>query len=174
MDFILKLVDKTPYVWWKDGQSTTAQPAPFYCKTLPSHDHIIAEGTNCAGLINLLQLSRNLPIPGVHINHLYAGGTYIWFEYLDAIGALIPIDTSASYPVGSLLVRKYRSPEDQGHVAVLYTSGPLLDQQLLHSYPDAGIKIDATVRQSHNWIAEGYYEYICVNWFYRDLPPPVF
>jgi hypothetical protein len=169
---INEIVDKTPYVWWKDGESTLAAPAPFYCLNIPDVQTIQSSGCNCAGLINLLQLSRGLPVPGVKTEMYYAGGTYVWFDYLESVGALEPLDTGKSYPAGSMLLRKYRSPEDQGHVAVLYTGGPLLTQQLLHCYPDAGIKIDSTVQESHDWLPEGYYEYICVNWYNIDLPTP--
>jgi len=164
MDYILKLVDKTPYVWWKGGQSTFQETAPFYCKTLPSVVTVQTNGTNCAGLINLIQLTRGLEVPGVSTNEYYAGGTYVWFEHLKE--KLKPIDVTKSYVAGSLLLRQYRSEEDQGHLAVLYTSGPLLEQRLLHCYPDKGVTIDDTVKESHDWIKEGYYEYIVENWFF--------
>jgi len=174
MDFVNELIDKTPYVWWVDGESTTQKEAPFYCKNIPDIEIIQSLGCNCAGLINLLQLSRGLAVPGVKTDMFYAGGTYVWFDYLNDIGALTKIDINKEYPKGTMLIRKYRSPEDQGHLAVLYTTGKFLEQKLLHCYPGAGIRIDDTAAESHNWIEEGYYEYVCINWLHSDLPSPSF
>jgi len=167
LDLIIQLVDKTPYVWWKDNESTLDKDTPFYCKKIPDVSIIQQSGCNCAGLINLIHLSRGLTVPGTLRNDYYAGGTYSWYEYLNGISALEPINTDSEYTSGSLLIRKYRSPDDQGHLAILYTTGKLLEQKLLHCYPGAGIKIDDTVKESHNWIAGGYYEYICVGWLQR-------
>lgn len=169
MDFILALVNNTPYVWWKDLESTTEKDAPFYCKRIPPIEEIKANGCNCAGLINLLHLSRGLSVPGVTEGEYYAGGTYLWFEYLDAKSLLEPVSMDKKYPAGSLLLRKYRSPKDQGHLAVVYTGGVLRDQKLLHCHPDAGITLDDRVMESHMWLPNGYYEYICVDWFQRAL-----
>lgn len=173
MDIINELVNTTPYVWWQDGETTLAKDAPFYCRSIPDSSIIQSSGCNCAGLINLLQLSKGLMVPGVQSGAYYAGGTYVWFDFLEDIEVLEPIDYQKEYPAGSLLLRKYRSPEDQGHLAVLYSSGILLEQKLLHCYPDAGIKIDDTVRQSDCWLDEagGYYEYICPNWLALELNP---
>lgn len=94
--------------------------------------------------------------------------------YLKSIGALEEIDTEISYPAGTLLLRRYSSVEDQGHLAVLYTTGNLLEQKLLHCYPEMGVKIDEKVKTSNDWLSEktNYYEYVCVNWLYRDLVCP--
>jgi len=173
MELALKLVDKTPYVWWKEDESTIEKSAPFYCDSIPSIETIQQSGCNCAGLINLLQLSRGLKVPGVSTSNYYAGGTYVWYMYLKKIGALEPIDLKKSYPAGTLLLRRYDTVEDQGHLAVLYSSGPVLEQKLLHCYPEMGVKIDETVKSSNDWLPDGnYYEYVCVNWLYRDLEPP--
>jgi hypothetical protein len=168
MEFVEALVDKTPYRWWSDGESTL-EDGPFYCKKIPSIETIQKSGCNCAGLINILQLCRGLVVPGVKINHFYAGGTYAWYEYLSSINALEPVNRSKSYPKGSLLLRRYRDVKDQGHLAVLYTSGILTNQKLLHCYYNRGITIDESFQDSDSWCKDGYYEYICVNWFYADL-----
>jgi hypothetical protein len=89
----------------------------------------------------------------------YAGGMEAWYEYLKGCGVLEPFDSTKSYPVGSLLLRQYRDPVDQGHLALLYNDG-----QLLHCYPVAGITIDASVKRSHDCI---HYEFVCVGWLDR-------
>jgi len=173
MDFILPLVGKTRYVWWHADESTREFNAPFYCISIPPIESIQAAGCNCAGLINLLQLSRGLTIPGMKTKHYYAGGTYMWFHYLNSISALEPVVMSKTYPAGSLLLRRYRNPDDQGHLAVVYTSGVLSEQKLLHCYSENGMTIDDRVASSHAWDVSGYYEYICPNWFYKELQPPI-
>jgi len=167
MDFIQELVNRTPYL--SGHQSTLLTSAPFYCQDSPSYDYIRTHGCNCAGLVNLLQTRNHLPIPGVAEHRIYAGGTEEWFQYLDREGMLEPIDMDKSYMAGSLLVRKYRDATDQGHLAVLYTSGKLRKQELLHSYDGAGITIDASVAMSHAWKGGDFYEFIVPSWFYPAL-----
>ena len=104
--------------------------------------------------------------------YYYAGGTFTWYQYLNSIGALERIDMQKEYPAGSLLLRQYRNPDDQGHLAVLYTSGKLSEQKLLHCYSKVGITIDETVASSHAWDANGFYEFICPNWLSADLLLP--
>jgi hypothetical protein len=171
MELVKELIDTVPYVWWKEGESTMEKEAPFYCKSIPSIQTIQKEGCNCAGLINLIQLSNGLKVPGVQSESIYAGGTYVWYDFLDSLGLLEPIDRTKSYPEGSLLLRNYKTEEDQGHVAILYSSGPLLEQKLLHCYPDVGITIDSTVNESDSWITGEYYERICPNWIHLKLDP---
>lgn len=174
MEFLKELIDKTSYLWWKDNESTLEKDAPFYCTRIPDTKTIQESGCNCAGLINMLHVSRGLTVPGVISKEQYAGGTYIWFKYLKRAKLLEPIDVEKSYPAGSLLIRKYRNSVDQGHLAILYSSGPLLEQKLLHCYPEKGITIDDSVTTSHNWLKKGYYEFICINWFHRELPASKF
>jgi hypothetical protein len=172
MDLIGQLVGKTPYVWWHTDEPTAESDAPFYCHRIPSIEYIQAAGCNCAGLVNLLQLSRGLPIPGMKTKYYYAGGTFAWHQYLNSIGALECVDMQKEYPAGSLLLRRYRNTDDQGHLAVLYTSGKLSEQKLLHCYSKVGITIDDAVATSHAWDASGYYEFICPNWFYAEFTHP--
>lgn len=163
MEFIEQLVNQTPYIWWMDGESTTSKEAPFYCNTLPPIEKIKQQGLCCAGLINLAQNYRGGSVPGVATNDYYAGGTYAWAEHLESKNSLERINLEKTYSKGSLLLRKYRSPEDQGHLAILYTSGVLANQQIIHCYPDGGVKVEP-FQQSHRWLKEGYYEYICDDW----------
>jgi hypothetical protein len=104
--------------------------------------------------------------------YYYAGGTFAWHQYLNSIGALERVDMQKEYPAGSLLLRRYRNTDDQGHLAVLYTGGKLSEQKLLHCYSKVGITIDDAVATSHAWDASGYYEFICPNWFSADLLSP--
>jgi len=154
----------SPYVCWKGGESTLAQIAPFYCTNeLVTAEYVNQHGCNCAGLINIIATISERPIPGLATKDYYAGGTVSWFDHLSEKKLLEPL-VQKWYPAGTLLLRKYRDTEDQGHLAMLYSSGPLLQQKLLHCYRDAGIKIDATVAESHSWVPEGYYEYASVKW----------
>jgi hypothetical protein len=160
MDLILG----APYVSWKDGESTTAQIAPFYCTdTLVTAEYVKQHGCNSAGLINLIATISEQPIPGLATKTSYAGSIVAWFDHLSEKGLLEPV-SQKWYPSGTLLLRKYRDTDDAGHLAMVYSSGPLLHQKLLHCYPDAGIKIDMTVAESHSWVPEGYYEYASVKW----------
>jgi cell wall-associated NlpC family hydrolase len=166
---MIKSLIGTPYVWWIEGDSTTKADAPFYCRKVPTADIIKTTGCNCAGLINLLAHKQGLPIPGMREGYWYAGGTYAWHHYLEDKGILEPIDTKKEYPTGSLLLRKYRDPKDQGHLAVLFTGGLLLEQRLLHCHSKGGITIDDTVASSHSWLPEGYYEYIAPGFFAPNI-----
>ena len=108
-----------------------------------------------------------------------AGGTYIWHSYLESIGALEPFDPTKSYPKGTLLLRRYEDVDAQGHVALVYSdpaspTDTVLDQQLFHSYPDAGIAIDKHVKTSHDWHPAGYYEFAVPKWFSTVYADPEF
>lgn len=150
----------TPYTWWRGG-TTLADGAPFWASSAPAPaaGDVRAAGCNCAGFINLLCRLRGAPIAGLTEGWYFAGGTGAWAEALEP--HLQPFDAGASYPAGTLLLRKYRDVEDQGHVAVLWSSGSVLKQRLAHSYIADGVAINETVEMSHNWAAGGYYEYVC-------------
>ena len=164
MEFVKKyLVDKTPYFAWIENQPIYDQ-RHFYCKEIPDYLEIQKTGCSCAGLINIIQLLNHKQIPGMSENNYFAGGTYEWYKYLQKHEKLEKINVNNSYAAGSLLIRNYRNPDDQGHLAVMLSSGPFLNQQLLHCYFPCGIKIDQNIKESHDWISGGYYEEICNNW----------
>jgi len=147
----------TRYVWWVDGDSTTKADAPFYCKGAPSPEIIKTAGCNCAGLINLLAHKAGFKIPGLTEGYWYAGGTYAWTIFLRDKGVLEPFDPTKVYAAGSLLLREYRDPKDQGHLAVL-----LDKQRLLHCYPEAGIVIEDTIAMDYyEFVAPRYFEFKC-------------
>jgi hypothetical protein len=148
----------TPYVWWKEGESTVHTLAPFYAKAspVPRIDEIKRLGTNCAGLINLLCRKVGTPIPGVSEGDYYAGGTPSWYESLKARGKLHPIDDQV-YPIGTLLLAEYSNPEWQGHLAIVSTPGTLHTLKICHSFPEHGVVIDEPVSLTHGLVETGYY-----------------
>ena len=160
---VKELVGKTRYVWWLEG-STLDKVEPFYCAGLPDYSVVRQLGCNCAGLINLICHIKGLPVADMAIRHYWAGGTSVWFDYLMKAGRLQAFDPEASYRAGALLLRNFSSLEDQGHLAILYSSGPVLTQQLLHCTPDTGITIDTCVKTSNDWLGGGYYTHVCVDW----------
>jgi hypothetical protein len=182
MEQLLPLVNNTPYVWWCEGETTATKPTPFYCRPtdVPNLDFVKANGANCAGLLNLLSHIKGSTVPGLKANLWNAGGTYVWHDYLASIGVLEPFDPTKSYPKGTLILRRYEDVENQGHVAIIYSepssdpSHTVLDQQLFHSYPDAGVAIDAKVKTSHDWHPAGYYEFAVPNWFSTVYADPEF
>lgn len=163
MDFASSYLG-APYVFWRGGECTLDKDEPFYCSRIKSPAYVKKHGCNCAGLINLIHNKRRLPVPGCGDGKKYAGGTYMWYKHLKSIKALEPIDCKKEYPTGSLLLRRYRNTADQGHLALLCSTGPLLQQKLLHSFSPDGVALHSTVAQSHGWIPEGYYEFVAVNW----------
>ena len=134
---------------------------------------------NCAGLLNLIRRKYNLSIPGFNrLSCKYPGGTYEWFHYLieklkrnNILLQSQQFDKDKSYPKGTLLFRPYNDINDQGHVAIIFSSDKenILDNNLLHYYPEdgivrdgmikPGITIDDLIKSSHNWNRYGFYSY---------------
>jgi hypothetical protein len=157
LEYIRELVG-TPYVWWQEG-STLTNTQPFYAnhEPVPSVDKIKCLGMNCAGFINLLCRKAGTPIPGVDENNYYAGGTYVWYESLNARGKLQPIDDQQIYPIGTLLLAEYIDTENQGHVAVVTTPGTIHTLKISHSWPANGLVMDEPVSLTHGLVETGYY-----------------
>jgi hypothetical protein len=161
-----------PYVCW-DGGEILGNRGPFWASNepIPPASRIKLQGCSCAGLINLIRRQLRLQVPGVaELGDRFAGGTYTWFRYLQKRGALIEFDSAKSYPRGTLLIRRYKGPQDQGHLAVVLSEHRrgVLYAKLLHCYSlDAnprpgskargGVLIDSAVGISHFWKPEGYY-----------------
>ena len=175
----------TPYLWWfaneKGDDSTLHGGAPTYASNdpVPTLKHIRENGCSCTGLINLIRRKLRLPVPGIERNFKYSGGTWIWFHQLKKEKKLEPFDITQKYPKGTLLLRNYTNPNDQGHVAVVFSDNGdnILYEKLLHSYvndpspvPHAkvspGVSIDKSIGKSHFWIDAGYYTHVCLphNW----------
>ena len=157
MPYIQELVD-TPYVWWRAGESTLDHIHPFYAKPvpLPCLEDIKRLGTNCAGFINLLCRKVGATIPGVKEGEYYAGGTYVWYEWLKARGKLSALDMRI-YPAGTLLLTPYISPEYQGHVALVTTPGTIKTLKISHSFSTSGLVMDEPAEITHRIIESGYY-----------------
>ena len=95
--------------------STNKNLFPFYIDVLPSLSYIKEHGINCTGLINILRQKVGKEIPG---NGEYRVGTVEWYNFLKKKKVIHKFDDSQKYPIGTLFLRRYRSVEDQGHVAV--------------------------------------------------------
>ena len=124
------------YKYWRVGDPMLGDFAPFYSSNgkPPSENQIREGGLNCAGLVNLVRRNAGLDVPGVEQKYQYAGGTYAWFRHLRKTGYLIPLrkrdNGIYAAPPGSLLLRPYKNENDQGHMALVCSSG-----RLTHAYP---------------------------------------
>ena len=156
------------YTLWEGG-SLSENIHPFYVNKIPNIEYIKNNGLNCAGFINLLRLKSGKHVPG---SGECKGGTLSWFNYFEDKKCLEIFNCRKSYPVGALLLRKYRSVMDQGHLAVLYEldkDNIWFNHKIIHSYYDEedGGKVGLSMLgSSHYYIPEGYYEYIILpkNW----------
>jgi cell wall-associated NlpC family hydrolase len=137
-----------PYRAWNPEQSCLGDHGPFWAfpGAVPHLQIVQKEQMNCAGFINLLCRKQGKPIPGVAEASYTAGGTGDWYLFLKE--KLICYDPTVVYPAGTLLLRRYRNEEDQGHLAV-----SLGDGTVLHSWTTQGVAIDTTFPD--------YYEFSC-------------
>jgi cell wall-associated NlpC family hydrolase len=92
------------------------KPAPNASELIKADKSIV-----CTGLINLIRRKLALPIP--QYGH-YPGGTVAWFKYLEK--HLKKIDIAITYPAGTLLLRKYAGPSDQGHLAIVVSENSII------------------------------------------------
>ena len=166
--FAKKLIG-IPYKWWVKGE-TSNEKEPFWASNTPVPKIENITSVNCTGFINLMRRFNGLSVPGVNI-HKYAGGTYIWYNYLNRKKYLKRFNINELYPKGTLLIRKYRNDKDQGHVAVIITANKqnVLYENIIHSYSPDGVGI-SKLGYSHFSIENGYYEYICLpqHWLLTD------
>ena len=178
IELLLKIGPK--YVWWNDTMEDCGPQAYARDINIVNFDIIKKTGINCVGLINIIRRCLELDIPAFETSN-YAGGTYEWYKYLKKNKKLKKFDLNAVYPNGTLLIRKYKSAEDQGHVAVIYKSNStdVLKSKLLHAYSyrsftkndlykkiEPGLIIDDKIETSHSWYEDGTYTHICLpeNW----------
>lgn len=140
-----------PYKWWDPSVSCSGDHGPFWAFNgpLPSRDQLEEEHMNCAGFLNLVCRGLGVPIPGAIKADFYAGGTHAWYVYLQQKGVLRPFGSWGIYPPGTLLLRRYVSEEDQGHLAIYM--GP---DSIVHSWPEKGSCVDT--------IQPDYYEFVCL------------
>lgn len=153
--FLLSLLG-APYTAWAPHMNVLEDAgAPFFTSASvpPSTETLHKEGTNCAGLMNIVRLLHGQsPL----------GGTPHWEAALK--GVLRPFNRSQSYPAGTLCMRRYRTDyEDEGHVGMIWGgTGPALQQPFFHSWRGMGITLDDALATSDAWDPEGYYELVCL------------
>jgi len=162
-DFINTLIG-TPYIWWKDDTYINKM-GPFWVdNSLPPDMNIIKTyGCNNIGFINLIFRFLELYIPYIGLSST-AGNINTWFSYFESNGLLEKFNITSNYTEGTILIRKYSSPLDEGHIAIV-----LKNCKLAHCYPNKGIVIDDSYYISHNWYPEGYYTHISRpnKWYYK-------
>lgn len=178
-----------PYRWYRedeemgDGDKFWVGEGKITAETIKKSGKSIV----CTGLINLMRrhVGLSIPTPGSK----YPGGTVIWFSYLKRKGRLEKLNINTVYPIGTLLLAKFKSiKEDQGHVAVLvsYDGKSLASQQILHAFPtidyvesekrgilDVGSTAVTSFKEFHEkWDSSGsgYFTHICLpeNWLLLD------
>ncbi len=127
-----------PYRWWNPDVSCCENTGPFWSAEGPevSLEEVQKGHANCAGLLNLICRKYGLPIPGSKTKDYYAGGTVAWWTFFETEGNLQPFDIEKEYPMGTILLRKYRSVEDQGHIAIVCEK-----DKIIHSWPETGVAI---------------------------------
>lgn len=102
---------------------------------LPNINVLQKNGMCCVGMINLVRRYLNMSIPSYidSKKNIFIGGTEAWFQYLKSENRLIQIDYNKKYKEGTLLIQNYNS-KDQGHVAIIYSSGDNLKKSvIIHS-----------------------------------------
>lgn len=147
-----------PYRWWifdPTARTMDYSGSPFYVDRDYSIEYVMSNGTNCAGLINLMARKAGADPQG---------GTLMWIA--SNIKNLRPFDVTNidEYQIGTLLIRSYRTETDQGHLAVYVGDG-----QIIHAYPKSSeISDDLTgpgvtlecIDESINWTVEPYYDFV--------------
>lgn len=153
------------YKWWTGNDRDDFH---YYDKP-QSIPFIKKHGIACSGFVNLLMHEAGVKLPKSIGKH--RGGTGFWFQRFRKDKKLKPFDYTKNYPIGTLLFRKYRNVEDQGHFAVLYSKNKkhptkLLYSNIIHAYADddkggqIGISILGYSHFYEMGGEEGYYEYI--------------
>jgi hypothetical protein len=145
----LSLVD-TSYGLWDYKPLSATNIAPFWIANLPPPDKAAVKSVCCAGLLNLMLRAASVPIPYCDYS---IGGTHAYYEYFKDVAK--KFDPNISYPVGTILGRKYHDHIDQGHVAMVYNE----DQKILQSTP-GGVTDIYTVASSNDYFPDqDYYHY---------------
>lgn len=146
------------YVGWDPHTSCFGDHGPFWSFNgpPPTLEMVRKEKLNCIGLVNVVCRHLSLDIPGVQDQTYYAGGTYEWFTHLDSQGKLEVFDASKNYPRGTLLIRRFRNQDDDGHFALATGF-----KSVIHSIRTYGVVRDVL------W--DNYYEFACLpdNWLMK-------
>jgi hypothetical protein len=148
-------------------------------KQLPTKAEIKKKGLICCGLINLMRRKAGFGIPYYPLDkktYEQTGDTGGWFYALSSLKRLESFDFRKSYPIGTLLLRKY-NPEDEGHMAVITSENEkgVLFSSLLHSHWVKGVVEDAATGTSYfsqyNGKSNvGHYTHVCYpeNWLLKE------
>jgi hypothetical protein len=150
-----------PYLDYRAKDATYDQ-APWWMTAQPDIDLAHRTGAHCIGFLNLLLAQMGAP-------RRCKGTGYLWH---DLRFWHRPLTETEGPQFGDLLLRCFRSNEDQGHVALLLPQGlvhcywlPLCAEEtgdgseLEHHLPkQPGVALDATWETSHAWCVGGYYE----------------
>lgn len=150
----------SPYVWWV-GENISSE-SPFWASDSvpPNSKYVLKNGCNCAGLVNLILRDNGIEIPS-GLDAKWRGGvkSYVDFFRKD----LVKFDSNKKYPIGSLLLRDFRSVDDQGHLAIIISN-----DKLLQSYPEGGVSDQISIEDSHNGF---YYEYVVMSniWLQNEI-----
>ena len=119
----------------------------------PSAEAVRAGGANGSGLANLMLRAVGKRPPSDPVAG--TGGTGAYGRVYATVA--VPFNPRTSYPEGTLLGRRYRDTNDQGHVAIVTADG-----RVLQSFADGvdstspGVNRTYTVLESNG---AGYYEY---------------
>eukprot|EP00658_Telonema_sp_P-2_P041094 TRINITY_DN29391_c0_g1_i1.p1 TRINITY_DN29391_c0_g1~~TRINITY_DN29391_c0_g1_i1.p1 ORF type:complete len:224 (-),score=41.44 TRINITY_DN29391_c0_g1_i1:127-798(-) len=153
IEYALLLIG-TPYAWWTGGAIPIA--APMWAEDAPAPDPTSVASVNCAGLTNLMLRSVEQPLPWAE--HTGRGGTAAYGEVYARSGVAFAL--GERYPRGTLLLRRYRNVQDQGHVAVVLddagaSANVLQSFSYGHPSESPGVSASYTVEESH---AGGFYE----------------
>ena len=164
-EYLYKLIG-TPYSWWTGGKVPDGAPAWARNGQVPPAADVKGTSCFCAGVANLARRAADLEIPTLG-NPDYDGGVVAYFGATDAAPAGFPREgyfekhgklrrfalQEARRP-WTLIGRKYRNVNDQGHVAIVIPGG-----KVLQSYDEGGgkpgVNADVTLERSHS---NGYYE----------------
>ena len=164
---------------------------PYWCAPglPPPVTRLREQGSNCAGLINLmLRATERDPTVvcryAVECGEPPLGDTRNWFSYLTHRSCLDVFCEAETYPAGTLLLRDYNE-RDGGHLAVVFAPRPnlsILHARVLHSvgWNDGGamgVRIDEGVGKSHfhqynGGCNRGHYTHVCAphDWLLKDDP----
>lgn len=142
------------YAPWWSGPLSDRSPAWAVNKPPPPPGEVNVEGLFCAAVPNLMirkaqTLGSKMKIPNPFRDEEWDGGTLAYYEWFyDHSEWFKP---GKNYRDGCLLLSPYRSPEEQGHVAVVYKG------YAIESITSGGLVWKYTVDQSTAW---GKYEIV--------------
>lgn len=164
-----------PYQWWSRGAIPEKAPMFAVNGQVPPREEIST--CNCAGFVNLMLRYAGKQLP--YHQYTGTGGTHAYWHFYNHKGVLelFDINRAHEYPTGTLIMRKYRSITDQGHVAVLVNDETTNKQMVLHSITllefmnnsqqdrekNLGVNMKYTLEESH----DGYYYDVIIrpeNW----------